>query len=285
MFEIIVHTFIHSIKDNIKLVPFLFFAFLIIELIEHKFSNKTKKIIEKSDKFGPIVGSLLGIVPQCGFSVVATNFYITRVISIGTLVAIYLSTSDEMLPIMISRGVSFKTILPILLIKLMVGIIFGFIIDFIIRIKNKYKNYDYHLCEEEHCDCEHGIVKSSIIHTINTVLFIIIISFIINLLYEIVGEDYVGKLFMKNNLFGPFLGSLIGLIPNCASSVLLTELFLNNSINLGTCIAGLLSGSGVALIVLFKSNKNIKENISILSILYLIGVLVGIIIEIMGIVL
>ena len=190
-----------------------------------------------------------------------------------------------MLPIMISRGVSFKTILPILFIKLIVGIIFGFIIDFVIRIKNKNKHYDYHLCEEEHCDCEHGIVKSSLKHTINTTVFIIIISFIINLLYEIVGEDFVSKLFMKNNLFGPFVGSLIGLIPNCASSVLLTELFLNNSINLGTCVAGLLSGSGVALIVLFKSNKNIKENISILSLLYLLGVLVGIIIEIMGIVL
>jgi len=285
MLEVLIHTFIHSIKDNLKLLPFLFIAFLIIELMEHKLDKKSKKIIEKSGKFGPVIGALLGIVPQCGFSVVATNFYITRVISVGTLFAIYLSTSDEMLPIMLSHGVSFKVIGGILLIKFITGIIFGFIIDFVIRLKDAGKVYNYNLCDEEHCDCEHSILKSSLKHTFHTLLFIIIISLGINLLYELVGETLVNKIFMKDNLFGPFIGSLIGLIPNCAASVALTELFLNGAINLGTCIAGLLTGSGVALLILFKSNKNLKENISIVTLLYLIGVLIGIFIEIMGIVL
>lgn len=285
MLEVLIHTFIHSLKDNLKLVPFLFIAFLIIELMEHKLDKKSKKIIEKSGKFGPIIGSLLGIVPQCGFSVVATNFYITRVISIGTLVAIYLSTSDEMLPIMLSKGVSFKIIGGILLIKFITGVIFGFIVDFVIRIKDVGKIYNYNLCDEEHCDCEHGIFKSSLKHMFHTLLFIIVVSIIINLLYELVGENLVNKIFMKNNLFGPFIGSLIGLIPNCAASVALTELFLNGAINLGTCIAGLLTGSGVALLILFKANKNLKENISIVTLLYLIGVLIGIFVELMGIVL
>ena len=285
MSKILIHTLIHSFVDNIKLLPFLFFAFLIIELIEHKFNKKTIKIIKKSGKFGPVIGSILGIIPQCGFSVLATNFYITRVISIGTLLSIYLSTSDEMLPIMISSGVPFKTVFGMVLIKVIAGMFFGFLIDFLIRKREAGKKYDYHMCEEEHCDCEDSLLKSSLKHTFNTLIFIIIISFILNLLYEFVGNELVNKIFMKNNLFGPFIGSLIGLIPNCGSSVALTELFINGAINFGTCISGLLTGSGVALLVLFKSNKNLKENLFILSLLYLIGVLVGITLEIMGIIL
>lgn len=272
-----------TLWDGIKLIPFLFVAFLIIELIEHKFNKKTKNVIKKSGKYGPIIGSLFGLIPQCGFSVVATNFYITRVISIGTLFAIYLSTSDEMLPLMLSEGSSFKTILCILLIKFICGIVFGLIIDKIIRKKNIRLEYDYHLCDKDHCDCSHSVMKSSIKHTINTLFFVLIISFIFNVLFEYLGTEVISKMFMKDNLFGPFVGSLIGLIPNCGASIALTELFLKGAINMGTCIAGLLTGSGVAIIVLFKSNKNLKENIFIVTVLYLIGVLVGIFIELIGI--
>lgn len=279
MLDIILDT----LSDGIKLIPFLFVAFLIIELIEHKFNKKTKNIIKKSGKYGPIIGSLFGLIPQCGFSVIATNFYITRVISIGTLFAVYLSTSDEMLPIMLSEGSSFKTILCILLIKFICGIVFGLIIDKIIRRKNIKLEYDYHLCDEDHCDCSHSVMKSSIKHTINTLFFVLIISFIVNILFEYFGTEVISKMFMKDNLFGPFVGSLIGLIPNCGASIALTELFLKGAINMGTCIAGLLTGSGVAIIVLFKSNKNLKENIFIVTVLYLIGVLIGIFIEFIGI--
>lgn len=285
MLEVLIHVLIHSIKDNLNLIPFLFIAFLIIELIEHKFSNESKKIIKKSGKFGPIIGAILGVIPQCGFSVIGTNFYITRVISIGTLISIYLSTSDEMLPIMIGKGVDSGIILYIIIIKVLSGMIFGFIIDLIIRKKDAGREYDYHLCEEDECDCEHGIVISSLKHTFNTLLFIICASFLINLLYELVGEAIISKILMKDNLFGPFIGSIIGLIPSCAASVVLTELYLNSAINLGTCIAGLLTSSGVAILVLIKSNKNFKENISIVSLLYLIGVLIGIFIEFMDIIL
>lgn len=279
MLDIVLDTLI----DGVKLIPFLFIAFLIIELIEHKFNRKTKNVIKKSGKYGPVVGSLFGLIPQCGFSVVATNFYITRVISIGTLFSIYLSTSDEMLPIMLSEGVSFKTIFGILLIKFSCGCLFGLLIDRFIRKKEIELKYDYSLCDEEHCDCSHGIVRSSIKHTFNTLLFVVLISFVVNVLFEYLGVDLISKIFMKDNLFGPFVGALIGLIPSCGASIALTELFLKGAINLGTCIAGLLTGSGVAIIVLFKSNKNIKENLFIVSMLYLIGVLVGIFIEFIGI--
>ena len=274
-----------TIFDALKLLPFLFFAFLIIELFEHKFNNKIKEIVLKAGKIGPLIGSLFGIIPQCGFSVLATNFYITRVISIGTLFSIYLSTSDEMLPILLSEGVNGKTVIIILLIKLICGLLFGFIVDGVIRVKKRKINYDYHVCVDENCDCEHGIIKSSFKHTINILGFIFIITLLLNVLFEYLGQDLISRIFMKNNLFGPFLGSLIGLIPNCGASVILTELFIKGTINLGTCISGLLTGSGVALLVLFKSNKNIKENIFICTTLYLIGVLIGIFIEILGILL
>ena len=278
MLDIIIDTLL----DAVKLLPFLFIAFLLIELLEHKIDNK--KIIN-AGKLGPLIGSLLGIVPQCGFSVIATNFYITRVISIGTLISIYLSTSDEMLPIMLSEHANISIILKILLIKFICGLIFGFIIDLLISIKNKIINYNYHVCEDDHCDCEHGIIKSSLIHTFKTIAFILIITFLLNILFEYFGEKVIESIFMKKTLFGPFIGSLIGLIPNCGASVIITELYLKGVINLGTCIAGLLTGSGVALLVLFKSNKNIKENLFILTTIYLIGVLIGIFIELIGILL
>ena len=273
------HILEHSFLDSIKLLPFLFIAFFIIELIEHKLSDKSKKVISKSGKYGPILGSLLGLIPQCGFSVVATNLYITRILSLGTLISIYLSTSDEMLVILLSRNASISTILPLLGTKFIVGLISGFIIDFLLRNKKKEKQ-TYSICEDEHCGCEEeeNLLKSSLIHTIKTFIFIFIATFIITLVFELFGEEYLSKLLLKDTLISPFITSLIGLIPNCASSVILTELYLSNSINFASVISGLLTGSGVAILVLFKSNKNIKENLTILSLVYGIGVITGIII-------
>lgn len=277
------HILEHSFLDSIKLLPFLFIAFFIIELIEHKLSDKSKKVISKSGKYGPILGSLLGLIPQCGFSVVATNLYITRILSLGTLISIYLSTSDEMLVILLSRNASISTILPLLGTKFIVGLISGFIIDFLLRNKKKEKQ-TYSICEDEHCGCEEeeNLFKSSLIHTIKTFIFIFIATFIITLVFELFGEEYLSKLLLKDTLISPFITSLIGLIPNCASSVILTELYLSNSINFASIISGLLTGSGVAILVLFKSNKNIKENLTILSLVYGIGVITGIIITLIA---
>ncbi len=279
----LIHTLEHSFLDTLKIIPFLFIAFLIIELIEHKLSNKSKKMITKSGKFGPIIGSLLGLIPQCGFSVVATNLYITRIVSLGTLISIYLSTSDEMLIILLSKETPISTILPLIAVKFFVGMISGFIIDFLLRKKRKDK-VTYEICEDEHCGCEHeeNLFKSSLIHTLKTAIFIFIATFVITLAFEFFGEEYLSKLFLKDTLIAPFIASLIGLIPNCASSVILTELYLSGAINFASVISGLLTGSGVAILVLFKSNKNIKENLTILGLIYGIGVFVGIIITIIS---
>lgn len=278
MLDVIVDTLL----DGIKLIPFLFIAFLILELLEHKLSGKNKKIIEKSGKFGPIIGSMLGAFPQCGFSVAATNFYATRIITLGTLISIYLSTSDEMLPLLISEGVDIKLIIKVLGIKILIGMISGFIIDLIFR--KKEKNHIHDFCEEEHCNCKNGVLISTIKHTLNITLFIIIISFILNTIIYYVGEDTLGNLIFRKKVLGPILSSLIGLIPNCASSVVITQLYLENVISFGATMSGLLTGSGVAILVLFKVNKNLKENLKILGLVYIIGVISGIIIELINIV-
>ncbi len=273
-----------TIVDSLKLIPFLLVAFLIIELLEHKLNNKTKNIITKSKKIGPIIGSLLGVIPQCGFSVMATNLYITRIITLGTLISIYLSTSDEMLIIMISEKVEISLILKILLIKIFFGIVYGLIIDKIINKKKKDKETNYELCDEEHCDCNHSILLSAIKHTLHITLFIFIITLIINTVFTLLGDNYLSKILLNNSILSPFITSLIGLIPNCAASVILTELYLNSTISLGALIGGLLTSSGSSLLVLIKNNKNQKENLSIILLLYTLGVLSGIIIELISLI-
>ena len=294
MLEIIEDTLI----DALKLLPFLFITYLIMEYIEHKMGHKTKSAIKKSGKWGPIIGSILGVFPQCGFSVSATNLYAGRVITLGTLIAVYLSTSDEMLPIFISEAVSPVIILKILGIKLIIGMIAGGITDLFVNliIKNKNKkivqqneedseeNEIGHMCEEEHCHCnESGILKSAIHHTLSILVFIVLITFIINTVVYFVGEETIAGWILNKPVIGPVIASLIGLIPNCASSVIITNMYLENVISLGSMISGLLTGAGVGLAVLFKTNNRIKENMSIIILLYAIGVISGIMIDLIGI--
>lgn len=278
----------HTLLDTVKLIPFLLIAFLLLEFIEHKMSNKSKKILVKNQKYGPIIGSVLGAFPQCGFSVMATNLFNGRVITIGTLIAIYLSTSDEMLPILISNGTSFKTIISIILIKVFIGILVGFIIDIFFKKKNKVMevNHEIHeICHDENCHCEDGIIKSSLKHTISIIFFILIANLLINLVIHYIGEDKISEFISNSNYFTYFLSSLIGLIPNCASSVIITELYLSEMITLGTMLSGVLTGSGIGILVLFRTNKDLKENLLILSLIYLIGVFSGIIIDLLGVIL
>lgn len=274
--EIILDVLKDTLIDAVKILPFLLVAYLIMEYIEHKTTDKTKKVIKKSGKFGPIIGSILGAFPQCGFSVTATNLYAGRVITIGTLFAVYLSTSDEMLPIMLSEGVEASLILEVLGIKILIGMLAGLIIDLLFNRFYKNKNEEdeiKHICQHDHCHCEEGIWKSAIKHTLNVLIYILIISFILNILITIVGEDKLGSLVSNKPILSILIAALIGLIPNCASSVVLTELYLSNMLGIAAMIGGLLVNAGVGLIVLFKVNHHQKQNIKIVISLYLIGVL------------
>ena len=278
-----IDSFMDALIDTLKIFPYLFVTFLVLELLEHKLSKKNEKILMKNRKYGPIVGSLLGALPQCGFSTMAANLFSNRVITIGTLIAVFLSTSDEMLPIMLSEKIEIFSILKIIGIKVMIGIVIGIIVDAIIKNKKvKVHHHIHDMCEHDHCSCKKdGILLSSIKHTLKIGLFILVANVLINIIIFYVGEDNLSHILLHKNIFTYFLASLIGLIPNCASSVIITELYLSKLITVGHLFAGLLPGSGLGILLLFKSNKNVKENILILSIIYFTGVVLGILIDIL----
>ena len=265
--------------DTLKLLPYLLVTFIILEFIEHKLSKKNQKILTKNQKIGPLVGSVLGALPQCGFSTMAANLFSARVITMGTLIAVFLSTSDEMLPIMLSEKTNIKLVLGIIGFKVVAGIIIGFIIDLIYRKKEEQEEI-HELCEHDHCHCKNkNIIISSVIHTLKIGLFVLIANLLIGIIIYKVGEDNVSNLLLNKNILTYFVSSLIGLIPNCAGSVIITELYLSNLITIGTLLAGLLTGSGLGILLLFRTNKNLKENITVLSLIYFIGVIIGIIVD------
>lgn len=264
-----------SLIDTIKLIPYLLVTFMILEYLEHKLSKKNEKILKKNKKYGPIIGALLGALPQCGFSTMAASLFSSRVITVGTLIAVFLATSDEMLPIMISEKIPILEIIYIISFKVIIGIIVGLLIDTVIKYKGNTKDI-HHLCEKEHCDCDSdGIIISSIKHTLKIAIFILIANLGISLLINWMGEETLESLLLRNNPITYFIASLIGLIPNCASSVIMTELYISNFISLGNLLSGLLTGSGIGILILFRTNEDIKENFKILGIIYTVGVIIG----------
>ena len=273
-----------TLVDGVKLLPFLFLTYLTMEYIEHKTTAKTKNTIKKSGKLGPLVGGILGAFPQCGFSTAGSNLYAGRVITLGTLISIYLSTSDEMLPVFLSEKVPMTTILSMIAVKAVIGMVAGFIIDFVIRIRKSSQEQDFtskigHMCDHDHCHCDKSIVKSALNHTLTIFAFILVISFLLNTAVFFVGEDSIAGIILDRPVLGSILSGIVGLIPNCAASVVITQLYVEGVISIGATMSGLLVGAGAGLIVLFKENRDIKENIKIVALLYAIGVACGIIID------
>lgn len=268
-----------GLMDTIKLLPYLLGTFILLELLEHRLNKKNEKLLRKNKKFGPIIGAILGALPQCGFSTMAASLFSSRVITIGTVIAVFLSTSDEMLPIMISEKADLKLILSIIGFKVLIGIIVGFIVDLVLR-KKEEKSDIHHLCEKDHCECEtDGILLSAVKHTIKIALFILLANCLINGIIYFIGEESLKTILLNGNIITHFFASLIGLIPNCASSVIMTELYLSNLISIGTLLSGLLTGSGLGILLLLRTNENKKENIQIISIIYFVGVIVGILVD------
>lgn len=279
-------TLLDTVLDTLKLIPFLLLTYLLMEFIEHKTSEKAEETIKKAGKFGPVLGGILGIVPQCGFSASAASLYSGRLISLGSLVAIFLSTSDEMLPVFISNQVEPKVIGRILLVKALTAIVIGLVIDLIMSfLQKEKKEVEIHsICEHDHCHCENGIFKSALHHTVSISLFIFLISLVINIIIFFIGEESIGKLFLDVPVLGCAVSALVGLIPNCAASVVITELYLSGVISTAAMLSGLLTGCGIGILVLFRTNKNIKENLGITLLMYLLGVAVGTIFELTNVV-
>ncbi len=276
--EIIMDSFI----DSMRLVPFLFAAYLVMEYLEHKAGNKMQQAIRRAGKGGPVIGGVLGIFPQCGFSAAASNLYAGRIITLGTLMAVFLSTSDEMLPIMISENAGAGMIAKVLAVKLLVAVTAGFVIDLIFS-GNKKEMQIEHLCEQHHCHCENGIWKSALHHTVEIFLYILVISLALNLLIMWIGEEALGSIILNRPVVGTLIAGLVGLIPNCAASVVITQLYLNGVLGVGGMIAGLLSGSGVGILVLLRVNDDRGENLRVIGLLYAIGVAAGMAAELSGI--
>ncbi len=275
MAEIITDTLV----DSIRLVPFLFLTYLVMEYLEHKTSSKTKKIIRSSGKLGPLAGALLGAFPQCGFSAAASNLYAGRVITLGKLIAVYLSTSDEMIPVFLSEHVPLAAIAKIVAGKVLFGMAAGFAIDFVLCRRRRQEDMQKkigHICDHDHCHCDSSILRSSLKHTAVIFFYIVLVSLCLNIAIFFIGEETLGKIVLDRPLAGPLIAALAGLIPNCASSVVLTQLYIGGVLSAGSLFAGLLAGAGVGLLVLFRENRNIKENMMILGLLYAVGAAAGI---------
>ena len=270
-----------AIIDTLKIVPFLFLTYLLMEFIEHKASGRTVAMLEKSGKAGPAIGGALGLLPQCAFSAVAANLYTGRVISLGTLIAVFLSTSDEMLPIMITSGARWQSILVIIGYKLAVGIIAGFAIDIAMHLlrRDKEKIDIDEICDNDNCHCERGLLFSALHHTLTISAFILAVTMAINALVFFVGEEALGDMMSRIPVISHLISAIIGLIPGCATSVALTTLGLEGIISGGTMMAGLFSGAGVGVLILIKLNRRPKENIMILSLLVGIGFVFGLLFD------
>ena len=268
-----------SFVDTINLIPFLLVAYLLLEFVEHKSKKKIESFVKKSHKFGPVVGAMCGMIPSCGFSAIAASFYSTRVVTIGTLFAVFLSTSDEMVPIFFSEGVSMEFISEVLLIKFVCAVVVGCVLDIIFKKKKKQSLKIKEFCDCTNCHCGENIFYSAVLHTMKISVLIFCVSFILGSLIEGIGEEKFSNVLLNNFVFSKFIVTGIGLVPNCVASVILSKLYLNGVITISSLISGLLVGAGVGLIVLFKMNKNLKENLKITGMLYLIGVIFGFVLE------
>ncbi len=276
--EIIVHTFL----DSVKMLPFLFGVYLLIEFLEHKATGKLANVLRKLGPFGPVGGAALGCLPQCGFSVAASNLYSGRLISLGTLLAVYVATSDEAIPILLMNPDRIADVWKLILAKVVIAIGVGLFADALVKLLKRKSNEEAEpyvdLCEN--CGCgNHGIWFSAFKHTLQIFVFLFVVSLALEAVMHFAGEEILSKVLMQNSVFQPVISALIGLIPNCAPSVILTDLYVSGKLSFGSVVAGLSTGAGMGLVVLFKVNKNLKQNLSIVGALFAIGALSGIVID------
>lgn len=340
--ELLPHLLEHAFEDTIYLVPFLLVTYILLELLEHKASDKAAVLVRKAGIAGPLVGSLLGAVPQCGFSAAGSALYASRAITLGTLFAVFLSTSDEMLPLFIAEQVDPLIMLSILGTKVAIGMIMGFAIDGALRLKihsrvkqeeealqalghgqectHFHEGHHNHASEQHHhpvtCTCPHGhhltgeeleqpfshhhchnpscsvseessgwkdILLSAVKHTLQVTVIVYLISFVLVAAFELVGEDAITNLLASNPGIAIFGSALVGLIPNCGASVVITQLYLDGMLGTGAMLSGLLVSAGVGILVLFSENHRLRQNIFILVGLFIVGVAWGSLFELLGI--
>lgn len=274
-----VDVILDTLLDTARLLPFLFLTYLLMEFLEHHSGDRLGRWLGRSGRVGPLIGGALGIVPQCGFSAAAAGLYAGRVVTVGTLLSVWLATSDEMLPILLSRGVSVGFLLRFLGVKLLCGVAAGFAVDGVCRLFRRADEAPHieDICEREHCHCDDHFALSALRHTLKITLFLLVVSFALNTLIHFVGEDRLAALVSDRKILGNLLAAVVGLIPNCASSVVLTELYLSEVISIGSMLSGLLVNAGVGILVLFRNNRPVRDSVRVVALLFGIGLLCGIV--------
>lgn len=274
-----IHILEHCALDTLKLLPLLFLSYLLVEYAEHRMTGKTREMIFQAGKAGPVIGALAGMIPQCGFSAAAAGLFAGGVISPGTLLAVFLSTSDEMLPILLSEGFSPGKILEILLIKAAVATAAGFAVDLAVAALGKNRRMEHGhspLCEHSHCHCQEGkILRPALYHTLQIAVFLFLINLVLGAGMEWLEDSRAIQAITETAFLQEALCALVGMIPNCAASVLITQLYLEGVIHAGALFAGLLCGAGSGLLVLFRTNRNFRQNLILLALLYGIGLGAG----------
>ncbi len=273
-----------SLTDTLKMLPFLFLAFLMIEYLEHKAQEKIKHIFKSAGITGPLIGTVLGCIPQCGFSVMSANLYSSGIIALGTLIAVFLATSDEAIILLAAAPNGAFEVLRLLIAKIVIALVFGYIIYAVEKKcshKHEHHHHSHDLCEHDRCGCEESgsVLKPALIHTVKVFFFLFLFTFIIDFSSSLLGMDKISSVLLSNSAFQPLLSALIGFIPNCASSVLLTQLYISGTLSFGSLIAGLCTNAGAGMLILFRNKKKIKDNIKILGILYICSVIPGIILH------
>ncbi len=331
--DLLMDVLMDSLKDTAQLIPFLLVTYLAMETLEHSAEGKAEQLIRQAGTAGPAVGALLGALPQCGFSAMAGTLYAGRLITAGTLVAVILSTSDELIPVFVAHQVPVERLVSILLIKVIIGLAVGFAADAVLRALHRTGDGHPHireLCERAHCHCgsieseaehEHGeanpahdcahdhyggseqhghshqhghahdrsrwvhILRSSLVHTVQVTAFIFVITMAFGLVMESLGHDVLASFLGTQPLLACFMSALIGLIPNCAASVAIAEMYLEGVLATGPMLAGLLVSGGMGLLVLFRTNADVRQNCIITAFIYSVGVVVGLVVSALGVVL
>lgn len=296
--EFVIDIVLDALKDTLILVPFLWVTYLVMEALESAAGQKAAQAVQKAGAAGPVIGGVLGVVPQCGFSAVAATLWSGRVITVGTLIAVFLSTSDELLPVFVAEGAPVDLLVRILLAKVLVGIAVGLIVDAVMRAARHGRSDAlrvHELCERAHCGCDHdheghdhehggwkAVVLSATRHTVQVTVFIFLITLAVDAAVELVGEDALAAFMAGNPVLSVCASALVGLIPNCAASVVVAELFLDGTLGSAALMAGSLVAAGVGYLVLFRTNASVRQNLAVIALLYAVGVIAGLVMLALG---
>ena len=277
----VLHVLGHAVLDSVKLLPFLFLTYLLMEFLEHRAGERIERAVARAGKAGPVIGGVLGLLPQCGFSAAIAGLFAGRVVTVGTVVAVFLATSDEMIAVFLGKGMPWHVVPVTLAVKLVVAVLVGFLVDLLFRDRQDTPHVK-DLCEAEGCHCEKGIWRSALHHTLHIFLFVLIINVLLGALFEVLSAERIAILLNGVPVLGQTIAALIGLVPNCAASVAIATLYASGAISAGSMIAGLLTGAGAGLLVLFRANKHLRENLQITALLFVTALVVGCLLDYTG---